>query len=108
MKTLWARIQTEPALVSGFIAAALALAAAFGLKLTGDQIGTILAIVSAGLAFLVRSQVTPTTNLPATVMNVYQPPTVTVTTGTVATAPPVFTQTSDAPAPDPTVPAASS
>jgi hypothetical protein len=78
MKSLWARIQTEPALVSGFIAAALALAAAFGLNLSGDQIGTILAIVSAGLALLVRSQVTPTANLPATVTNVYQPPTVTM------------------------------
>lgn len=59
MTALWKRIQTEPALVSGFIAAALALAAAFGLKLSGDQIGTILAIVSAGLALLVRSQVVP-------------------------------------------------
>ena len=78
MKSLWTRIQTEPALVSGFIAAALALAAAFGLRLTGDQIGTILAIVSAGLALLVRSQVTPTAHLPATVTNVYQPPTVTM------------------------------
>jgi hypothetical protein len=66
MKTIWARIQSEPALVSGFIAAALALIGSFGVNLNADQIGTILAIVSAGLALLVRSQVTPTANLPAT------------------------------------------
>lgn len=63
MTAIWKRIQTEPALVSGFVSAALALAAAFGLNLSGDQIGTILAIVSAGLALLVRSQVTPTASL---------------------------------------------
>jgi len=63
MKSIWARIQTEPALVSGFIAAVLSLAAAYGVNLSGDQIGTILAIVSAGLAFLVRSQVTGKANV---------------------------------------------
>lgn len=63
MKTVWARIQSEPALVSGFTAAALALIGSFGVNLNADQIGTILAIVSAGLALLVRSQVTPTANL---------------------------------------------
>ncbi|MGL5910649.1 MAG: hypothetical protein ACRCZP_11650 [Phycicoccus sp.] len=49
----------EPALVSGFVAAAVALAIAFGLDLTDTQVGAIMAAVTALLALIVRSQVTP-------------------------------------------------
>lgn len=54
------RIKREPALVSGLVAAALALAIAFGLDLTEKQVGAIMAVVAAVLALVVRSQVTPT------------------------------------------------
>jgi uncharacterized membrane protein len=52
-------IRSEPAVVSGFIAAAIALVVAFGLKLSPEQIGAVMAVVSAGLAFVTRSQVSP-------------------------------------------------
>jgi hypothetical protein len=64
MSTLLAKIRTEPALLSGALAAVLALAAAFGFKLSADQVGALMAVVTAGLGFVVRSQVTPVVNLP--------------------------------------------
>ena len=60
MKALLERVRREPAVVIGFVGAIIALAAAFGFDLTGEQTGAIMAFVSAGLAFVVRSQVTPT------------------------------------------------
>jgi len=54
-----ARIRTEPALVSGLIAAVLALGISFGLPVSAEQVGFIMAVVSALLAVVVRSQVTP-------------------------------------------------
>ena len=57
---MWQRIQNEPALVSGVISALLALLVSFGLGLSGEQIGGIMAVTSAVLAILVRSQVAPT------------------------------------------------
>ena len=57
-------IRSEPAVVSGFIAAAIALVVAFGLKLSPEQIGAVMALVSAGLAFVTRSQVSPIATSP--------------------------------------------
>ena len=54
------RIRNEPALVSGAVTAVIALAMTFGLNLSTEQVGAILAVVAAGLAFVVRAQVTPT------------------------------------------------
>lgn len=54
------RIRNEPALVSGAVAAVIALLAAFGLDLSAEQVGAVLAVVAAVLAFVVRAQVTPT------------------------------------------------
>ena len=54
------RIRREPALVVGFVAATIALATAFGLDLTKEQTGAITAFVVAALAFVTRSQVSPT------------------------------------------------
>ena len=54
------RVRNEPALVSGAVTAVLALLITFGLDLTAEQVGAILAVVAAGLAFVVRGQVTPT------------------------------------------------
>jgi|TARA_Y100000034_G_scaffold129502_1_gene186101 hypothetical protein len=53
------RIRKEPALVSGLVSAALALAISFGAGLSTDQVGAIMAIATAILALLVRSQVSP-------------------------------------------------
>ena len=54
------RVRREPALVSGLVAAVIALVVSFGLELSPEQIGSIMAVTSALLAFVVRSQVTPT------------------------------------------------
>ena len=53
------RIKDEPALAAGFVQAALALAVAFGLDLTPEQIGAVLAVTGATLAFVVRRKVVP-------------------------------------------------
>lgn len=52
-------IKREPALVSGLIAAIIALVTAFGMHLSEEQVGGIMAVVAALLAFITRSQVTP-------------------------------------------------
>lgn len=53
------RIKAEPALVAGFVQAVLALVVAFGLDLSPEQIGAILAVTAAGLALFTRSRVSP-------------------------------------------------
>lgn len=57
---LWGR---EPAMVVAFIQATLVLGLAFGLSLTVDQMGAILAVVAIALGLLTRSQVTAPANL---------------------------------------------
>jgi hypothetical protein len=49
----------EPAMVAAFIGAVIALAISFGLDLTEEQVGGIMAVVSLGLGLITRSQVTP-------------------------------------------------
>lgn len=56
MTKLWGR---EPALILGAIQTALALAVAFGLDLSAEQTGAILAASAAILAVITRTQVTP-------------------------------------------------
>jgi len=56
MRTLWGR---EPALILGAVQAILALALAFGLRLSVEQTGAILAATAAVLAVVTRSQVSP-------------------------------------------------
>lgn len=60
MSALVEKIRTEPVLVTALIQAVLALVAAFGLSLSAEQIGGILAVTAAVLAFVARTQVTPT------------------------------------------------
>lgn len=60
------RIKNEPVLVLGVVQAAVALAAAFGLDLTGEQVATIVAFSAALLSLIARRQVTPTRKLPPT------------------------------------------
>lgn len=59
MATIQQRIQREPALVTGIVGALIALGVAFGLDLTGEQIGAIMAVTTAVLALVTRAQVTP-------------------------------------------------
>lgn len=59
-------IRKEPALVTGLVSAAIALGVSFGLSLSSEQTGGILAFVVAVLAFVTRSQVTPTSEVAVT------------------------------------------
>jgi len=47
----------EPAMVAGFVGAAAALTASFGLELSSEQVGAIVAFMSVVLAILVRRSV---------------------------------------------------
>jgi len=49
----------EPALVLGLIQAVIALAIGFGLKVSPEQFGLIMAACAAAAAVIVRQQVTP-------------------------------------------------
>lgn len=53
------RIRREPALVAGIVQALLALLLAFGVPLTDEQVGAVLALSAAVLALLVRARVHP-------------------------------------------------
>jgi hypothetical protein len=57
MGTLFNR---EPAMFLGVIQAGLALAIGFGLHLSPEQFGLLMAFSAAVLAWITRSQVTPT------------------------------------------------
>lgn len=59
LEKLFARIKEEPSMFQGVLQAAIALAVSFGVGLTGDQVGALLAFTAILLAFLTRSQVTP-------------------------------------------------
>lgn len=54
--TLWGR---EPAMVVAFVGAVIALAVSFGLNLTDQQVGAIIALVTIVLGLITRSQVSP-------------------------------------------------
>lgn len=49
----------EPAMILAAIQAALALAVSFGLNLTAEQVGGILALAAAIFGIITRSQVSP-------------------------------------------------
>ena len=53
------RIRNEPALVAGVLQALLALLLAFGVPLSDEQVGAIVALSAAVLAVVVRQRVTP-------------------------------------------------
>lgn len=56
MGNLWNR---EPALVVGFVQAALTLLLSFGVELTVEQSAGILALVATALSLVVRQRVSP-------------------------------------------------
>lgn len=53
------RIRTEPALVAGLVQALLGLAVVFGVPLSPEQTGAVMAVTAAVLALVVRAKVTP-------------------------------------------------
>lgn len=52
-------IRREPAIFSGLVTAAISLISAFGLQLSADQVGAIMAITGILISIAVRSQVSP-------------------------------------------------
>jgi hypothetical protein len=65
----------EPAVYGGLVAAVIAAAVTFGLHLSTEQIGAIMAVVTIALGFLVRANVTPTAAaVPPTPPQVLTPP----------------------------------
>lgn len=60
MQGILDRIRQEPALVVGFVQTCIVLGVSFGLSLSQEQTAAILAFTAASLAFVTRSQVSPT------------------------------------------------
>lgn len=60
MDKIYDRIKNEPVLVTALVQAILAMVVAFGLDLSAEQIGGVLAVTAALLAFVARAKVTPT------------------------------------------------
>lgn len=56
MKNLWDR---EPAMILGLVQTGIALSVTFGLHLSAEQIGAIMAFSASILALWTRSKVTP-------------------------------------------------
>jgi len=61
VSNLWGR---EPAMIVAFVQAVIVLGVSFGLKLTPEQIGAILAVSALILGLVTRTQVTAPANLP--------------------------------------------
>lgn len=63
LRDLWGgltdRLSQEPVLVLAVVQATLALVVSFGLQLTGEQVGAILAVSAAVLGLIARQKVTP-------------------------------------------------
>lgn len=59
MATIQQRIRKEPAIITGLATALISLGVAFGLDLTEEQIGAIMAVVVIVAALVTRTQVTP-------------------------------------------------
>lgn len=69
----------EPALILGFIGAAIALAVGFGLKVSGEQINLIMVFAAAAITLFTgiatRSQVVPTEKANAQIATAVKMPT---------------------------------
>ena len=53
------KLKTEPALILSVLQAALALGVSFGLHLTAEQVGGIVALSAAIFGLVIRQHVTP-------------------------------------------------
>jgi hypothetical protein len=56
-------INHEPALVMGFLGAAINLAVAFGLPITAEQASLLNIFIAAGVSVIVRQHVSPVVDL---------------------------------------------
>lgn len=54
---MWERIRNNPAIMFSLVEAVVALAVAFGLQLTGEQVGAIMAVVAILTGVGVRASV---------------------------------------------------
>jgi ABC-type transporter Mla maintaining outer membrane lipid asymmetry permease subunit MlaE len=63
MDALIERVRNEPVLVTALVSAILGLLIAFGLDLSDEQVGSIMALTGTLLAFVARRKVKPTRNL---------------------------------------------
>lgn len=59
-------VKQEPAFVMGVVQAVLGLAVAFGLGLSAEQVGALLAATAAVLSLVTRRMVSPVAATPAT------------------------------------------
>jgi hypothetical protein len=62
-------VQTEPALVTALVQASIALVVSFGLNLSPEQVGGLLALTAAATAVFLRRQVTPVPSAPEPAAN---------------------------------------
>ncbi len=62
ISNLWGR---NPAMILALVGALISLGVAFGLSLTAEQTGAIVAVVQIVLGLITRTQVTPTSQVPA-------------------------------------------
>jgi hypothetical protein len=58
------KLKNEPALIVGFVQAMLALAVSFGLDLSVEQVGAIVALAATATSVLLRQQVSPASSTP--------------------------------------------
>lgn len=65
MSALWERIRREPALLVGLTTAILSLLVSFGVDLSDERQGAIIAVVIAVGAIIVRQAVTPNVSVGA-------------------------------------------
>jgi hypothetical protein len=52
-------LKKEPALILGFVQAVVAVGVSFGLQLSVDQVGALMALSAAALGLVVRHNVSP-------------------------------------------------
>lgn len=60
MSGIWSLWGREPAMVLAFVQCVIVLGVSFGLQLTPEQTGAILALTAVVLGLITRSQVSPT------------------------------------------------
>lgn len=67
--SIWSFIRDrEPAMIAALVQAGLALAVAFGLDLSAEQIAALVAVSAAVFGLLTRQVVTPTAKVPVPVV----------------------------------------
>jgi len=62
MKTAKAFWDREPAAFVALVSSAIALGTAFGLQLSGEQVGAIMAFITVVAGFVTRAKVSPVDN----------------------------------------------